>query len=311
LKTISRDEIAQLHLDIDAIAAALDEAFRAGAAQEITWKPKSMLAQPDGAFLMSTFAAWPARGLGIFHSLVGATAAAARNGSPAYRSLQLLAEHETAEPIALLDGTYTSTMLPAGVTRLMAGRLGRSRSRVATFVGAGTQARVNLAALDGILPIDEVRIVSRTTKSAAGFAEFVSARGQRARIMQNGPEAFEGADIIISTVPASPGLQPALEPRWVSPGTFVNAVDLGRSWQQGFDAFDRVVTDDRKQAEAQFGEGRLIHGGPYDSEIAEILTGARPGRLDSKERIVLIHPGNVVGILGLTRLIVERLHGTQ
>src|SRR5690606_31133861 len=130
--------------------------------KEMVWYPKAMIGGgDDGAFLMSTFCSWPSENINIFHSLIGATYAAQDQGAAAYQTLQLLSCYADATPLALLDGTYTSRMLPAGITHLMAGRLARSRTGIATFVGAGTQARVNLEALDGVLKIDEVRIVTR------------------------------------------------------------------------------------------------------------------------------------------------------
>ena len=104
-----------------------------------------------------------------------------------------------------------------------------------------------------------------------------------------------GSDIIVSTVPSGPNLKPFLDPGWVSPGAFVSAVDLGRSWLDGFEAFDRIVTDDRAQAIVQHAEGRVRYGGEYDTELAELITGARPRAKRAEERIVMIHPGNIVG----------------
>lgn len=307
MKHFSTAQIEALGLDIVQIADALEAAFRASANGEIQWKPKSMVGQGDGSFLMSTFASWPSAGYGIFHMLAGATQAHTRQGHPAYRSMQLLTDAVSGEPLAFVDGSYTSTVLPAGITRLMAARLARSRSGVAAIVGAGTQARVNLEALDGVLPIAEVRIASRSRASAEAFAGFVQARGQSARVMDAGVAMFKDADIIITTVPASPDLQPALDPAWVSRGTFVDAVDLGRSWRQGFGAFERLVVDDRAQAEQQYREGRLVHNGPFDSEIADILVARAPARRHDDERIALIHPGNVVGILAITAMLHRRL----
>lgn len=125
-------------------------------------------------------------------------------------------------------------------------------------------------------------------------------------IVQVGPQALHGVDIVISTIPASPGLKPFLDPDWVEPGTFVNVVALGRSWKSGFSKFDRVVVDDRVQAEQQYKDGRLLHGGPFDCEISDILNGSKPGRIAEGERIVLIHPGNVFDVLGVTTAILSR-----
>ena len=83
--------------------------------------------------------------------------------------------------------------------------------------------------------------------------------------MTDAEEAIRGADLIVSTVPSGPALKPFLDPAWVAPGAFVSAVDLGRSWLDGFEAFDRIVTDDRAQAVMQHAEGRVRYGGAYDT----------------------------------------------
>ena len=307
MRQITAEQTRNLALTSADFAAALEVAFRASAKSDISWKPKSMIGYGNGAFLMSTFAAWPAAGYGIFHMLAGADASSIKAGSPAYSSTQLLTDASTGEPLAMLDGAYTSTILPAGITRLMTPRLARPKSGVAVIVGAGTQARVNLEALDGVFPIDEVRIISRSQGSAERFAEFVSGRGQRPRILSASEAAFQDADTIITTVPAGPHLVPVLDPKWVPKGAFVNAVDLGRSWLQGFQHFDRCIVDDLVQAEQQYREGRLAQGGPFDSEIAQILQGDKAPRVNADERIALIHPGNVVGILAISALFYDRL----
>ncbi|MGO4741388.1 hypothetical protein AB4099_33070 [Bosea sp. 2KB_26] len=302
---IGPEEIEQLDIPLDEIANTIGEAFLAGAAGDIIWKPKTLLVGEDGAFQMSTYAAWRQRNLSLFHMLFGPTADAILKGAPAYSSRQYALERSSGAPIGLIDGTYTSSILPAGITRLLTGKLARTRSGIATIIGAGTQARLNLEALDGVLPIREVRIVTRSQASAESFAAFVRQRGQTPVITTAGQAALSDADIVISTIPASPGLKPFLDPAWVEPGTFVNVVDLGRSWLPGFEAFDRMIVDDRVQAEQQFRDGRLLHGGPFDSEIADILNGSRPTRLSENERVVLVHPGNVVGVIGVTAAILE------
>jgi ornithine cyclodeaminase/alanine dehydrogenase len=193
------------------------------------------------------------------------------------------------------------------VTALTARHFARPDGKIATFVGAGTQARVNLAALRLGFAIEEVRILSRTAQSAESFAEEVRDTGIAAHIVSDPRAALEGADLIISSVPGGPANKPFLDPAWVSRGSFVSAVDVGRSWLPGFEQFDRIVTDDREQAVVQHREGRMAFGGQFDTEIPELVAGARPGRETDDERIVIIHPGNIVGIFGITKLILQEL----
>ena len=306
MRYISRGNIEALNIGIEEVVSALEAAFVAGHEGRIVWKPKATLSQPDGIFLIATHAAWQERNLSIFHSILGTSHAFVPPGSPHYRTLQLLGDYRLGAPLALIDGSFTSSILPAGVTLLAARRFARPESRVATFVAAGLQARLNLDALARAFPLREIRILSRTEGSARGFAAF-SAERQLEPVISPDPEAaVRGADIIITSVPSGPGQKPFLDPAWISEGAFVSAIDGGRSWLPGFERLERLVTDDRPQAVAQHADGRLAHAGPYDTELSELITGRRPGREHRDDRIALIHPGNIVGVFAITVLICER-----
>lgn len=304
---IARHEIDILGITNRDLIEALETAFRACRAGDISGRPKSTVVQPDGAFYIGTLATWAKRNLGIFHCIMGAPPENLAPGEAHYRTYQLLTDYARGKPIALIDGSFTSTMLPAGVTALGARAFARPDSRIATFVGAGVQSRVNLAALTEVLPLSQVRILGRSRVNADAFAEEVRLGELEAIVYTDAESALRGADVVVTTVPSGPSLEPFLNPSWVSPGAFVSTVDVGRSWCSGFEAFDRIVSDDRAQAVVQHKEGRMSYGGSFDTELAELVAGARPPRSSEKERIVMIHPGNIVGVLGITALIQERL----
>jgi alanine dehydrogenase len=307
MRIVTRQEIDRLGITNGDLVNVLEQAFRASTTGEIVGRPKSTIVQPDGAFYIGTLATWKARNLGIFHSIVGAPPANLASGEAHYRTYQLLTDYSRGTPIALVDGSFTSMMLPAGITAIGARALARPDSRIATFVGAGQQSRVNLAAIAEFLPLKEVRILGRSRANADAFADEVRGLGCTATVHTDAQTALRSADVIVTTVPSGPGLEPFLDPAWVSPGTFVSTVDVGRSWRDGFEAFDRIVSDDRTQAVVQHKEGRMRYGGTYDTELSELVTGARPPRSNASERIVMIHPGNIVGVLAITALIHERL----
>jgi ornithine cyclodeaminase/alanine dehydrogenase-like protein (mu-crystallin family) len=302
---ISRKDIEALGITVEDVVSALETVFFAGQQGHIIWRPKATISQPDGIFLIATHAAWSERNLSIFHSILGTSHAFVPSGAPHYRTLQLLGDYRAGTPLALIDGTFTSSILPAGVTLLVARRLARPESRVATFVAAGLQARLNLEALCKAVPLREIRILSRTETSARAFAEFVAARELQPVLSKDPEPAIRDADIIITSVPSGPGQKPYLNPAWVSQGAFISAIDGGRSWLPGFEQFERLVTDDRQQSAAQYADGRLAHAGPYDAEIPELVAELRPGREHPTDRVALIHPGNIVGVLGITVLIRE------
>ena len=153
MKFVTRREIEALGIDHAALVATLEDAFRASHAGEIIGRPKSTVNQPDGAFFIGALAAWAKRNVGIFHCIMGPPPANLAPGEAHYRTYQLLTDYGRGTPIAMIDGTFTSTMLPAGITAMGARALARPDSRIATIVGAGAagageprRARRNLPA---------------------------------------------------------------------------------------------------------------------------------------------------------------------
>ena len=311
MRTISHRNILALGQTAEAVFTALENAFRECTTGEIVWKPKATIVQPDGAFFVGTLGCWKRRNLGIFHNIMGVPATNVPVGTPHYASVQVLSDYNTGVPLACIDGTFTSTMLPVGVTALVATRFANPQSKVVTFVGAGSQARANLASLRHFFPLEEVRIFTRTERSASAFAAEVESSGLTAKIYTQPEQALRHSDIIVSTVPSGPTLKPFLDPAWISEGAFVSAVDVGRSWMAGFEKFDRLVTDDRAQAEVQYVEGRMPLKLKYDTELAEIFTERRPPRERSLDRIAFIHPGNLVGVFAITALIYDTIVRTK
>ena len=164
-----------------------------------------MVGAADGTFLMSTFCSWAAQNLNVFHSLTGATYQAQEQGAPAYQSLQLLSAYDNAQPLALIDGTYTSKMLPAGITHLMTPHLAISRTRICHLRGRRHTGQSEFARAGRHSADRRGANYQSNAKSAESFADFVRERGQKAVIMQAGPAAMEGADIVVSTISASQG----------------------------------------------------------------------------------------------------------
>ncbi len=307
MRFVTREDVVGLKINNAALVRALKAAFRACCFGDIVARPKSSIIHPDGAFYVGTHATWRKRNLGIFHCIMAAPPANVRPGEVHYRTYQLLTDYGQGAPIALVDGSWTSTMLPAGVTAIGACAFARPDSSIATFVGAGLQARVNLTALTELLPLKDIRILGRSRTNIDVFAGEVRKSGLTATVYDDAQTAIQGADVVVTCVSGGPGMRPFLDPAWVSPGAFVSAVDVARSWLDGFDAFDRIVTDDREQAKVQHAQGGLRYGGTFDTDLAEVIVSARPPRSRPEERIVIIHPGNIVGVLGITALIQDRL----
>lgn len=299
---ISELDLDRLDLSLDDLVTSIVETFVATMRGEIAWTSKAMTSDGAGGYMMSAHALWSQRGIGVFHNLVGAPDEALAQGAPQYRSLQTVFDPRWAAPLAVIDGTATSRLLPVAVTLAAASRLARPASSSLCLIGAGLQARLHFDALRQQFPLERVRILGRTPANAQSLAQHIRDHGIEATVSPDAESAIREADLIVTTVPGSLGLQAFLEPAWVAPGAFVSAVDLARSWRPGFDVFDVLASDDRAQAARQEADGRMARVGRYTAELGEILAGA-VGRSHARERIALIHPGNAVGVLAIASVI--------
>jgi hypothetical protein len=91
----------------------MEKTIRASRAGEIAWRPKSTIAQPDGAFFLSSMACAPKSNIAVFHTVAGLPAGRSEPGKPHYYTYQLVTNYQTGIPIAMVDGTFTANMLPA------------------------------------------------------------------------------------------------------------------------------------------------------------------------------------------------------
>ena len=121
--------------------------------------------------------------------------------------------------------------------------------------------------------------------------EAAGAQGLDAQIARTPDEAL-ACDVVVTSVPAGAAPAAFLDAGSLRPGTFVSAVDLGRSWRgETLRAFDVVATDDRVQAKDPSTRARLAFGGPFDCDLASLVSGAAAGRSDPAERIMFVFPG--------------------
>ena len=275
MKFVTRREIEALGIDNAVLVAALEDAFCASHAGEIVGRPKSTVNQPDGAFFIGRLQ--PGRSATSASSTASwAAASQSRAGRGALPDISVA---DRLRPRHAHRHDRRSLYLDDAARRHYGH--GRSRPRPPGqpdrhdrrrgAAGAGEPRRTRRD-----LPLRRDPHSRSLASNAENFALEIRRRGLQARIIQIAEEAIRGADLIVSTVPSGPALKPFLDPGWVAPGAFVSAVDLGRSWLDGFEAFDRIVTDDRAQAIMQHAEGRVRYGGAYDTEIPS--SSPAPGR---------------------------------
>ena len=300
LRFLSGPDIDSLGLSHAEILTAVEDAVRAHGEGRVVVEPRVHLV-PDnnsaGHFnvLRGHLQAPGVSGVKVVGDFVANYAA----GLPSELGLLTLYDAETGVPLSIMDATMITACRTGAMTAVGARYLARRDSRVLGHVGARGTAFWNVVLLDEVFDLDEIRITSRRPESREAFAQQLAAvTGTRVRVTATADEAFDGADILVEasrlTAPA-----PLLRTGSVQPGAFVvpygtvSAVELDL-----LDVMDKVVVDDWREAQSgRFGAlrrhvdtGRLSAASLY-AELGQIVTGRRPGRERSDERILLWHRG--------------------
>ena len=144
------------------------------------------------------------------------------------------------------------------MSAVAAQHLARKDSVCIGFVGAGVQAESHLIAFAEVLPsLRTVYVNSRTPLSGERLAERSRELGFAASLA-SAEATLSQSDVVVTSVPVAPNVEPFLRAEWIRPGTFIAAVDLGRSWHhEGLSDFAMTVVGE----EALKHQPRRLDGG--------------------------------------------------
>jgi ornithine cyclodeaminase/alanine dehydrogenase-like protein (mu-crystallin family) len=289
------------------LETVVEAAFRGLADGSAAVVPKNGMDPLPGTF----FHAMPARPGPAVAGMkwVGVSNNAARGHPelPHINALIVLNDLASAGILAVMDGDAITALRPAAVSMVAARRLARADSRRMGFVACGAQARAHFDAFAAAFPIEEIRCYSRRLETAQAFAKELQSRGVAAQAVTEPRAAVDGMDIVVTSMPRSPGLKPYLDPGWLSPGSFVSAPDLARGWICGeLRRLDLLATDDIAQSEEAMATGHIPWKGSFDCDLAGLLAGKHPGRQGPAQKTFFIHPGLGLGDLAIASLILER-----
>ncbi|WBL31744.1 cyclodeaminase [Sinirhodobacter sp. HNIBRBA609] len=183
----------------------------------------------------------------------------------------------------LLDNGYLTDVRTAAAGAVAARHLARSDARVAAILGAGMQAEMQLRAAALVRPLTEARIWARDPARAAALAARLDL-GFPIRACATVPEATAGADLIVTTTPAT---APMLRCSDVPAGAHVTAMGSDAEHKHEIDpsliASAHYVADRLSQTRVL---GELHHAitagavaaGQVFPEIGQIIAGQAQGR---------------------------------
>jgi ornithine cyclodeaminase len=208
-----------------------------------------------------------------------------KRGLPSSSGLMLLFDAETGAPHAiLLDEGRLTDLRTAAAGAVAAKHLAPGALDAIAILGAGVQARLQLAALRAATPCRQVRIWARRRNAAEELATEAAKLGFEAEIAASPGQAVREAGLIVTTTPAA---EPLLNAADVSPGCHVTAVgsdtpDKAELASELIARADRLIADSRVQARDR-GEFRRAPESAVIAELGEVIAGRAVGRQDRSE----------------------------
>lgn len=233
-------------------------------------------------------------------------------GVPVTLGAVLLLNPDTGMPVALVDAGYLTAVRTAAITAVACEHLARRDSRVLALIGTGAMAREHVDAIADVLPIDEVRVWSRTPQRVQAFVDEFSGR-RPVSAAASAEAAVRGADVVVAITTS---LSPVVRSSWVGPGVLVcgagshtpDAAELDPeimarasvivvdTWQGGVGGAGDVA----QPLAAGMISRDIVH------ELGEVIRGGSPGRRSADELTVFKGVGFAAADLAAATMVVER-----
>jgi len=297
---LDRQAVREL-LDMGEVIAAVEQAFRDLGQGRATLPPKSYVAVPDGDFRAMPAALPGAAGLKWVNVHPGNTA----RGLPAVMGVMVYNDPATGYPLAILDATDLTAFRTAAIASKY---LARRDTRTLGIVGAGRQAYSQIEAHRRLFDITSVLVYDLKPDSVKKLAAAFPGLPVTASPL----EAAAGADILCTLTPSR---QPYLKRAWLRPGTHVNAVGADAEGKEELEPAvltgARVVVDDVTQASAAGEINVPVAQGLFSQEdiyatLAELVTGAKPGREDDGGLTVFDATGVAIEDVAVASVLYEK-----
>lgn len=292
---------------------AVEHAFRCLGAGQMAVPPVVHMPAPGGAFHVKS-----ASYLGDpFYVAVKVNGNFPDNlrkaGLPTIQGAIVLCDGRNGALLALIDSMEVTAMRTGAATAVAAKYLARDDSSVATVIGCGIQGRVQLLALNEVLPLGTVFAFDLDKKRRDAFVEQI--------LVETGLEVVPVDTMADGTlasrviVTCTSSRSPFLLPEHVAPGTFIAAVGADHVDKQELHpdlmARSKVVVDLVDQCAAI---GELHHAmeasamtrADVVAELSEVVTQTARPEFDLDDVIVFDSTGSAIQDVAAAGIIYER-----
>jgi len=234
-------------------------------------------------------------------------------GLPSVMATIILCDPNNGRTLAVMDGTYITSMRTGAAGGVAAKYLARKNSATIGIVGAGKQAQTQLLAIyEVIKDIREVNVFDQDKEASIEYAEAMKAKlGLNIRPVATVRDAAI-ADILVTTTPSR---GPVVYKEYIKTGTHINAIGADAAGKQELDdeiiLKAKVFVDDISQA-CHSGEVNvpiskgLMKASSICSTLGEVVAGKRKGRESDEEITVFDSTGLAIQDIICAKLAYEK-----
>lgn len=297
---LTEDDVRRLLPMRDAVDA-METAFREMANGSLVAPPRFRVESPDVALVFTAGAAT------AYEKVIGFRVYDVFPSSSVADPVQMVAVYDSESGAfkGVIFGRLTGAMRTGAINGVAVDHMARPDAATLGVIGAGYQARTQVAACMAVRPFERVALYSRTASRAEAFCrEIGEGYGVECAVAGSAREAVQGADVVVC---ATNSPTPVLDTAWIAPGTHVTTigpktVDRHELPLDIADACDVIATDSLTQVQAYdplfyIGETEKIVG------LEQIVVGVTPGRR-SPEDITLFCS---VGLAGTEVVLANRV----
>ncbi|HTL71069.1 MAG TPA: ornithine cyclodeaminase family protein [Candidatus Eisenbacteria bacterium] len=308
-------------IDPDTAFRLAREAFRLMASGDARMPPKTYLNLPTG----DDFRAMPA----YFRRKGGGEGACGlkwisvypgnrRYGLPTVNGTLFLNSFRTGELLAVIEANTLTALRTAGASALATRHLCVPRPKRLAIVGAGIQAGFQLRAMAALYRFESIRVWGFLPGEAERFCRPLRRRfGKTLRPAAAVEECVEGADLVVTCTSSR---RPLVKKSWIKKGAHINAIGADAKGKQELDPAlvhaSTIVVDEWEQA-SHSGEINvpvtrgLFSKKDLHAELAEIVSGKKPGRTRPDEITIFDSTGVAVLDVVFARYVFDARRGTR
>lgn len=218
----------------------------------------------------------------------------AAKGLPTVQSVIFLFSAETGEIQAMIAANNLTAIKTGAASAVATKYLAKGNAAVLTIIGAGEQAKAQLAGINHVRNLSEVRLVDIDPNSAMALKQWAEMNldpQYRIIVASSADESIADADIIVTSTTSN---RPVLNGDYIQSGVHINAIGSFTPQMQEIDErtvmrADKIVTDSEKEVWKYAGdlivplEKNLISKEVISSELGDIVSMQHPGRETASE----------------------------